>query len=321
MLWAGDGERDGVTDVERLPNYDVYICLGSPIPQLDRNRSKLSEKQMICLIDVFDRDQMAHFNHVFQNRFVHIDADYMGNTPTLPPQSYSYLLAPGGHAYNTEGINGLIMPEENLLNTLELFVPVLPYVFKQRRIWSGGIIELAKRDGLGPGEVWSSPDLREQTYYSNIVANHERFIGWQKQRNPAWPFYADSLEKQWGSLNNDVLCWKLNRPEDKSYYNFQISMAELSAAIEPHLSVLSDYLSLKIERLFQKTGCDNSDYLVELATKTDPYEAISFRQEVMKWLLSVVPLGLTLKIGYYTDARRKSMLKDFGLYYVKVSTS
>ena len=28
ILWAGDGIHEGITDIERLPHFDVYLCLG-----------------------------------------------------------------------------------------------------------------------------------------------------------------------------------------------------------------------------------------------------------------------------------------------------
>ena len=28
MLWAGDGLHDGICDIERLSNYDVFLCAG-----------------------------------------------------------------------------------------------------------------------------------------------------------------------------------------------------------------------------------------------------------------------------------------------------
>jgi hypothetical protein len=51
ILWAGDGEHDGISDVERLPNYDVYLCLGFRGPNFDKNVASLTDSQTFCIID------------------------------------------------------------------------------------------------------------------------------------------------------------------------------------------------------------------------------------------------------------------------------
>ncbi len=118
ILWAGDGEHEGVSDVRRLRNYDVYVCLGLQPDKLQRNIIDLTGAQILCMIDMRNQNQLALFRSVFQDCFSAIDADYFGNTPTLPLTVYTPLLGVGGIAYNTEGINGLIMPQDNFLSVL-----------------------------------------------------------------------------------------------------------------------------------------------------------------------------------------------------------
>lgn len=306
ILWAGDGEHDGISDVERLPNYDVYLCLGFQGPNFDKNVASLVDSQTICMIDIHNEEQMARFHAAFDGSFAYIDADYMGNTPAFPLGCYASLLVPNGRAFHTEGINGLRMPEEDLLNTLEIFAPVLSPELAERRRWSTGILELAKSHSLSPLEVWISPDLKE-AFYASLVENHQRFIQWQSERNGAWPRCADSLEEQWASLEDRVLTWTLTN--DAPTLDF----------IRPHLAAFSDYLSKKIEGLMLEKGLNRHDYLLECEQVAGDYVAtVALKQQVLKWLLREVPPCLAPQIGYYIDMRLPDAPVTFGLYYVRV---
>ena len=305
MLWAGDGESDGVSDVERLPNYDIYLCLGFEGPRFDKNIDNLTESQQICIIDIHKTEQMARFQQSFAGSFALIDADYRGNTPALPLAVYAALLAPGGHAYNTEGINGLRMPEEDLLNTLEIFAPVLPPDLKERRQWSNIIIGMAKGNEITPGEAWASPDLKDPIFRT-IVEAQNRFVQWQSERNRAWPLCAHSLEEQWATLADRVLTWGI------------LDDASVLQPIRPHLLKFSDYLEQRIRTLMLEKGMDRHDYLTE-CEKIDgeAVVAVRFKQKVLKWLLREVPATLSVKIGYYADERLPGAPGSFGLSYLK----
>ena len=305
MLWAGDGESEGLSDVERLRNYDIYLCLGFEGPRFDKNIDSLVESQKICILNIHDKEQMARFQGVFAGSFALIDADYRGNTPALPLTAYAALLAPGGHAYNTEGINGLRMREEDLLNTLEIFAPILSPELKQRRQWSNIILEIAKGNEITPGEAWASPDLKDPTF-RNIVETQSRFVQWQTERNKAWPLCAPSLEKQWASLEDRVLTWGI------------LDDSSVLEVIRPHLSIFSDYLEEKIRALMLQKRMDRHDYLTESEKiGGDLVVQVRFKQKVLKWLLREVPASLSAQIGYYRDARLPAGPVSFGLSYLK----
>lgn len=305
MLWAGDGEYEGVSDVERLANYDVYLCLGFEGPRFDKNVESLTESQKICILNIHDKEQMGRFQEVFAGSFALIDADYRGNTPALPLTEYATLLAPGGHAYNTEGINGLRMREEDLLNTLEIFAPVLSPELKQRRQWSSLILEVAKGAEITPGEAVASPDLKNPIH-SHILENHRRFVQWQSERNKAWPLCANSLEKQWASLADRVLTWGI------------IDDSSVLDVIRPHLLKFSDYLEQRIRTLMLEKVIDRHDYLTECEKiGGELVVQVHFKQRVLKWLLREVPATLSARIGYYRDVRLPAGPVSFGLWYLK----
>ena len=308
ILWAGDGEHDGISDVERLPNYDVYVCLGFQGSRFDKNVASLTDSQTICILDIHNEDQMTRFHAAFAGSFAHIDADYMGNTPALPLSSYARLLGPEGHAFHTEGINGLRMPEEDLLNTLEIFAPVLSPELADRRRWSSIVLEIAKGSEITPEEAWDSPDLKNPVYES-IVDRQNRFVQWQSERNGAWPRCADSLEEQWGSLADRVLTWGI------------VNDSHVIDAIQPYLITFSDYLTQRIRDIMLEKQMDRYDYFAECEKMVDVVAGIRFKQKVLKWLVREVPTGLTAHIGYYTDVRFPDGPLTFGLYYVAAAAA
>ena len=305
MLWAGDGESEGVTDIERLPNYDVYLCLGFEGPRFDKNIDSLTGSQKICILNIHDKEQMARFQRVFAGSFALINADYRGNTPALPLAVYTNLLAPNGRAYNTEGINGLRMHEEDLLNTLEIFAPVLSPDLKQRRQWSAIILEVAKGNEITPGEAWASPDLKDPLFRT-IVEGQNRFVQWQTERNKAWPLCAQSLEEQWASLGDRVLTWGI------------LNNSSVLEVIRPHLLNFSDYLEQRIGALMLEKSMDRQDYLTESEKiGGEPVSQVRFKQRVLKWLLREIPATLSPQIGYYADERLPGAPTEFGLWYLK----
>ena len=78
ILWAGDCVHNDVTDVERLPDFDVYLCYGS-MPTLQANIDYIynrSNPGIICILDAMNKYHMARFIELFRNRFNLIDSDF-----------------------------------------------------------------------------------------------------------------------------------------------------------------------------------------------------------------------------------------------------
>jgi hypothetical protein len=302
MLWAGDGEHAGVSDVARLRGYDVFLCTGLDKDILKRNINNLFGSQTICLIDIYNNVQITEFCREFAGAFSHIDSDYYGNTPSLPISYYNTLLGSGGVARNIVGINSLIMPEDDMLNTVELFFPVIDGEMKKRRFWHTTVLSLAKRDEISPGEVWSSPDLKH-IYYDYVREAQERFVRWQKQRNFAWPSFKDTLEEQWNSLGADILTSRLVIP----------------IATE-HLEKFSAYLTQKIAKILEEKPMFTllQSALEESCYGRDILEVIRVKQGVIKDLMTELPSGLTGMIGRHIDERHESRPTEFGLSIIRV---
>ena len=315
ILWAGDGENDGVTDVRRLRNYDVYVCLGLRSDMVNKNIDDLMATQILCIIDMRNEIQLALFRNMFQDSFRTIDADYFGNTPTLPLAVYTPLLGMGGIAYNTEGLNGLIMPQENFLNTLEIFAPVLKDPTRDMRLWDKMIIDLAKRDELSPGEVWSSPDLKDK-WYNYHRHKQQRFQGWQKERNPGWPCFKPTIEEHCEDLKPYTLCVPIH----------ETSMPpDILQEIQPHLPTFQNYLAQKIEALSATNpqivfryvdGVRDLDFEVEGSSNI--YKRIHIYQNALKCISDPIPEGLVGEFGHYVDSRRAEQPIVFGFYYRRV---
>lgn len=210
ILWAGDGIHEGVTDIERLPGFDIYICLGIS-PGINANVEYIynrSNPGIICILDVFDKRQMARFVDIFRGRVSMIDADYRGNTPTLPVEYYYELLSEGGKAFNLKGINSLRAPLEDVQNALELFAPVLSSEDSLKRKWTEEMIQLAKDNRLSVGETWSSPDLKDP-YYDRIRSKQEELVRFNKDRNPissqVCKYSEENLYGYWSKLPLHIL--------------------------------------------------------------------------------------------------------------------
>jgi hypothetical protein len=229
MLWAGDVVHDGVSDIQRLPGYDVYLCYGfTGGSGLEDNINYLNSMPngnhfYLCLIDVHDQDQMDRFVDHFKGKFSVIDSDYHGNTPSIPLQVYSDLLVSGGTAYHLEGLNSLRMPTEEYLDLLELFAPVLNLESASRRLWTQELIQEAKDNRLTPAETWSSPDLKH-SYYDGLRYRQEHFMKEQRKRSPLfsliWNYDATNLEDYWGRLPLDILTAPIqNLPAELAYLN------------------------------------------------------------------------------------------------------
>jgi hypothetical protein len=302
MLWAGDGEHDGVSDVARLRGYDVFLCMGLNQEMLQRNIDRMVGSQTLCIINMHEKEQMTEFCREFTGAFSHIDSDYYGNTPSFPMNYYSLLLGSGGMARNIVGINTLIMVEEDMLNTVELFFPVLDDKAKQRRFWDKSVLALSNRDELSPGEVWSSSGLSHH-YYDYAREAQDRFVKWQKRRNSAWPSYKLTLYEQWESLGADLLSSRISLPIEVQY-----------------LEKFSAYLTQKIASILEAKPMFT---LVQSAMDEDCYgkdiaAVIRIKQNVIKHLMTELPSSLTGMIGRYIDERYESRPAEFGLTLIRV---
>ena len=302
MLWAGDGLHEGVSDVKRLDLYDVYLCGG--YTNLEWNIADLSGSQAICIIDANDRTQMEEFLWGFGGAFCQIDADYFGNTPTLKMDYYTRLLARDGIAHNIEGINSLRMPEEEMLNFLEIFAPVLSDELSQKRLWHSLILDVARKDGISPGEVWSSGDLKH-SFYDNAHEAQMRFMKWQKERNPAWPAKGGGLDEHWVHLSTYVLTSPLT---------LQVE------ALVPYFEAFSGFLTEKIDNILHSKP--------EFTLKTDdfravcygkePLEIIKIKQQILKSLGTELPQRIVGIIGNSLDERMPDRPNAYGLSLFRI---
>jgi hypothetical protein len=216
VLWAGDCYNNGITDVERLANFDVYLCYGF-MHTVQANIDYINSREkpgVICIIDVTNKEQMARFVEIFRGRFSVIDSDYRGNTPTLPVHYYYELLSAEGKAFNVKGINGCIMPTEDYQNSLELFAPLLSQADNYKRIWTKEFIELADGNKLTPSSAWQSPDLKDP-YYNGVRQRQLQLMEWNKNRNPVatqvWKYSKDNLEEYWKLLPIHILTVNFER--------------------------------------------------------------------------------------------------------------
>ena len=297
MLWAGDGKHAGVSDVRRLPGYDVYLCAGWQHSFQD-NIDDLTDQQTICVLDFHCEKQLALFHYVYDGCFAHIDSDYNGNTPTLPLTDYTSLLQPGGTAYNIEGINGLIMPEENLYGMLELFAPILSQESQLRRKWSWSILDLSKRDDLDPSMVWTSPDLNHP-YYAYVKERQRHFENEQRRRSAAWPYHEETLLAHWNKADSKLLLTSLRQhlPGGQAAFN----------EIVPHLNRFDEFLENKIDELLSikpRFTLVRPDYINEQTLLGDDMLSIvSLKQTVLKLLGTALPDGIQARIGGYMDGR------------------
>ena len=290
MLWAGDGCHDGASDVERLQEYDIYLCQGYP-DNLDVNIKYLKERGRegcICLLDIFNEHQMTTFIGVFSGKISHINSDIFGNTPTLPLIHYKALLESGGTAYNTIGINCAIFPEEEYYDTLELFAPVLSDEVKQLRIWSRDIISLAKDNDLSPAATWSSPDIKHP-YYEPVIQRQNKFIERQIKRNPSfnytYKYNSDNFEEYLDTLPSSILTANIG---------YAIKSHEPLKVITPHLERFYTYLKKRImadgRLTFDASMTEDMISPQSLLTYLDQATAI-------------VNAGLKATIGPYHDTR------------------
>jgi len=321
MLWAGDMVHGGLTDIERLPGYDVYLCYGFT-PGLYENAFYLealdtsgSSRHYLCILDVDDQQQMCRFTDLFRGKFSVIDSDYFGNTPTLPFKVYSDLLASGGTAFHTEGINSLRMPQEEYLNILELFAPVLTQEIGERRRWTRELIQEAIDNKLSPGSAWSSPDLK-QPYYDGLRAKQEQFIRDQVARSATFwmtfNYNKDNIKEYWNTLPIPILTTPL-------------------FGLAPELEFLREYMAQFHAYLIDRVTAirDDSmdegheDYIIYLDEDKSLDDSISRCQNILKKraycrMIGTSPL-LVPALKYFVDTRhRGSPRRVYGVTISKI---
>jgi hypothetical protein len=312
MLWAGDGKHAGVTDIKRLPDYDVYLCAGWQ-EHLEENIASLSDTQTLCILDVHNELQLEAFHRMYDGCFAQIDSDYHGNTPSLSLADYSALLMQDGTATNIEAVSSLIMPYENFYGLLELFAPILPDDILLKRRWCPEIMELSRRDTLPPEMVWTSPDL-DHPYYSNVKAWQLQFEERMKQRSAAWPRYKATLQEHWASLETHAL---VSSP--------RLHMHDgdlLLQLVVPHMIRFNEFLEGRIESLLSATKGSfiliRADYMNEKNNVyDDSLRTVILKQTVLKLLMKKMPPGLWGMIGCHADTRFPDKRPRFGLKLIK----
>jgi hypothetical protein len=244
VLWAGDCVHDGKTDVERLPNFDIYVCSGFS-DGLQENINFLKKRNrpgVICIIDAFHDDQMQNLINEFHDRISVIDADYHGNTPKLKPEYYRLLLASDGRAYNFEGINSMQLYLGDFKDTLEVFAPILPRELNDERRFTGQMVDLAKDNDLSVDMAWTSSDLMHR-YYDSIREGQNKYSEYRKSINPnhnlAFTFTEERLEKYWSQISYNILNFK--------YDSALFHRASLDDVVGKYLDRFKNYLISAME--------------------------------------------------------------------------
>jgi hypothetical protein len=307
MLWAGDCVHNSITDVERLPGYDIYLCLGFT-EGIQENAEFLSKREKpgyICCINTSSPEQMSEFIKDYMGRFSLIDSDYHGNTPRMLPEYYACLLSSDGRAYNIEGINGLIMYRADYMNALETFGPILDNNLNDQRRYIKPMLDLAKDNKLEVDMAWTSPDLKDH-YYDTIRLGQNNFSNRVKSLNPkhdiARMIDEEKLEEYWSQLSDELMAFNKARAE----YEAGVSLEELFSA--SRWERFTKFLTQKVERLVQ----DISEF--------KEYTEYDFTrvQRVLK--LSIVArafTGFTVNYGFYTDLRKEGHPRTYGLWISK----
>jgi hypothetical protein len=275
----------------------------------------LSDSQKICIINVDNEEQMNAFYEIFENSFIKIDGDYYGNTPKLSTNTYERLLTEGGRAYNTEGINTLVPVMDGILNALEIFAPVLPPSMQKWRYYTPNIIALAVRDDLSPGAVWSSPDLKHP-YYKDVVEEYERFLVWQKERNPKWPSAGEeSLEEHWKSLPIRTITSTLDLRFLSHFKGLDGEV--LNGIIGEYTGRLCDFFSGMIAANTSRIKVIQDDYLHKCSTG-EAADTLKTLQCIVKKLHTQLPEKLGGFIGYFQDERVSAASTSYGLVIEKL---
>jgi hypothetical protein len=306
ILWAGDCINNGQTDIERLPNFDVYVSIG--ISQtLKANIDYLytrNQPGVICIVDTNSDEQMQRFIKEFAGRITTIDADYHGNTPSMKPEYYHALLAPGGEAYNVEKISSLIMFIGDYINALELFAPILPRKLRDERRYTTTIIQLAKDNDLQVDFAWTSPELKA-SYYDEIRQAQENYSKYRKSLNPnhiiLLNFTESNLEEYWSHLSPIILGFNYRRAISHNPF--------LEEIIEPYIDRFKTYLTKKLERNVDSVE-EFTEQNLRLEQLQKLYTSIQYSQNFT---------GFSVHISKYRDLRYNGGPVVYNMWFRKIS--
>jgi len=305
ILWAGDGMHNGVTDIERLPNFDIYVCMGYPStlqPNIDY-LYKRSRPGVICIIDVSCDNQMQRFIKEFAGRITTIDADYHGNTPTMEPEYYYALLAHGGRAYNVEGISSMMIYMADYTNALELFAPILPCELKAERRYTPQMIQLAKDNNMPVDFAWTSPDIKH-AYYDDIRRSQANYAAYRLRLNPnhnsIYKFNETNLEEYWSEFQPEVLTF--------SYTRAIIQNPSLETILEPYMNRFKAYVTAKVE-----AEVDSRD---EFKEQSLPFERVQKLYTLSRYARKFSQFSP--HISSYHDLRYEGGPLVYGMWLTKV---
>lgn len=313
MLWAGDCVHGGVPDVQRLPDYDIYVCNG--YPDLQANLDVLPDGARICLIDINDNEQFMRFVNDFTGKCMEINSDYFGSTPSLSIDTYSILLAERGYAYNTEGIRSGFNPMPRFRIFLELFAPVLTPGLKAQREWTPQILKLAEWNCISPEFVYTDYELKNGTYR---YFWDEQNCYWDDRAklNPkfaeASKYTKETLEEYWALLPYSVL-----RNTIHAIFDRFMDSAE-KELIESYYPRLQRFLWTRVVNLaYDGSGIikmnDVNEYVLKDSDVKRQIDALQTVIGLLDTAEKCVECDMTPTIGYYDDSRRPS--EDvFGLW-------
>ena len=305
ILWAGDGMHDGVTDIERLRNFDIYVCMGYPStlqPNIDYLYNR-AEPGVICIVDVSSVEQMQRFIKEFAGRISTIDADYHGNTPRMKPEYYSALLANGGRAYNVEGINSMMIYMADYTNALEVFAPILPDNLKAERRFTPQMVQLAKDNDLPVDFAWTSPDLKDP-YYNDIRKGQESYSAYKQALNPnhlvIYKFNDTTLEEYWSELSSDFLTFNYTRAVTHN--------PALKDILEPYFGRFRVYITSKVMREVD----DLDEFIKQVLTLEEIQKLYKLSQYARKFT------GFSQHISTYHDLRYDGGPVKYSMWLTKV---
>ena len=343
MLWAADGEHNGVSDVERLSNYDVFLCGPWHIDGLTKNEAYLKTSglpRVICVLDVKDKKSMNRFYDLFAGKFIVINADYYGNTPILDLQHYHVLLAPLGKAYNIEGINSCIRPWRNFYKFFELFAPftrdlVYPLNTQIHEIttYSPFVRYWAKISDLSPSHLMSSPDFKgvQHPWATDLKVQLDKhqndFVYERKWENPetakgrAWFIYDKTIQEWWNTVPLDLLTIDISSEAVGYKSSAEIDDVVSTAFIQPHKPAFLEFLQSKIKSLLEEFPRLTINMELESGSLDSQIQTL---QLVIKQIIvfkNQVSASNILRghIGPYTDDRYADPVEAFKLHVISSS--
>lgn len=313
MLWAGDCAHGGVPDVQRLPNYDIYVCNG--YTDLQANLDVLPDGAQICLIDINNKEQFMRFVNDFTGKCREIDSDYFGSTPSLSLDTYSILLQQGGSARNIEGIRSGFNPMPRFRLFLELFAPILTPGLKAQREWTPHILKLAEWNSISPSFVYTDYELKNGTYryfWDEQNAYRDERAALNPKFDEASKYTDATLEEYWGLLANSVLTNAIHGIFDKFMDSAEKEL------VESYYPRFQKFLWTRVVNLaYNSYGNIKmhhvNDYVFENSDVKSQIQKCQTVIGLLKTAENCIASDMTPTIGYYHDSRRPSE-EAFGLW-------